>query len=149
MSSSSLFIICVVCLLGFFIDVIRPSLSHTNNSSLRERVENENKKALPIVIVISFDGFRYDYLETVRKRSKLTPNFDEFIRNGVRAKWMKNVFVTKTFPNHFSIATGLYEETHGIVGNYMFDPALNDTFYLNNTNPLWWDNGFNTPIWVN
>lgn len=98
---------------------------------------------LPKVIVVSFDGFRYDYLEKAP-----TPNFKRLAESGVRAKWMNAVYVTKTFPNHFSIATGLYEENHGIVGNEMFDPVFKEIFYLNNTETKWWDNGFSIPIWI-
>ncbi len=43
---------------------------------------------------------------------------DRFIKNGVRAKGMIPVFVSKTFPNHYSIATGMYAENHGLIGNH-------------------------------
>lgn len=96
----------------------------------------------PILIIVSFDGFRYDYLNKTD-----TPNFRKLAANGVQAPWIEPRFITKTFPNHFSIATGLYEESHGIVGNNFFDPTLNDTFHLNDTDPKWWDTGA-LPLWV-
>ena len=46
------------------------------------------------------------------------PNFKLLENRGVRAEWMKSAFMTKTFPNHWTLATGLYEESHGIIGNY-------------------------------
>ncbi|UYV73546.1 ENPP4 [Cordylochernes scorpioides] len=102
-----------------------------------------SKSAYPLLLVISFDGFRYDYLDKVK-----LPNFSELIRDGVRAQWMDNLFITKTLPNHFSIATGLFQESHGIVGNVMFDPVFNETFDFDNIDSKWWDNGLSWPIWV-
>ena len=64
------------------------------------------------VILISFDGFRYDYAERVR-----TPNFDYLENHGVKAKSLKPIFPSFTFPNHYSIATGCYADKHGILGN--------------------------------
>ena len=101
----------------------------------------------PKLIIVSFDGFRWDYLSRTN-----TPNFDRIIRHGVQARYgMKNAFITKTLPNHYTLATGLYEESHGIVGNTMFDPVLNETFNVRNrtqvSSPRWFDVGAE-PIWV-
>ena len=78
----------------------------------------------PTVILVSYDGFRWDYMEKVP-----TPNLNFIASNGIKAKHLLNTFVTKTFPNHFTLVTGLYEESHGIVANTFFDPIFNDTFY--------------------
>ena len=51
---------------------------------------------------------------------------------------LQNAFVTKTFPNHWTLVTGVYEETHGIVANHMFDPVLNESFGMS-TCGTWWD----------
>lgn len=56
----------------------------------------------PVVIVVSFDGFRYNYFQRTE-----TPNMDIVRDSGVSVQYMRNQFVTKTFPNHMSIATGL------------------------------------------
>ena len=56
------------------------------------------------VVLISFDGFRHDFIE----RHNLDA-FKGFARRGVKASSLKPVFTTKTFPNHFTMATGLYE----------------------------------------
>ena len=64
------------------------------------------------VILVSFDGFRYDYTERVE-----TPNFDYLKNQGVKAKSLKPVFPSFTFPNHYSIATGCYVDKHKILGN--------------------------------
>ena len=96
----------------------------------------------PLVLLVSFDGFRWDYLD----RSQ-TPNFDSFVQDGVKAKYIFDTFASKTFPNHYSIATGLYQESHGIVGNVMYDSSTGEGFSLGvKHNPVWWNDG--EPIWV-
>ncbi|HDP97919.1 MAG TPA: alkaline phosphatase family protein [bacterium] len=71
---------------------------------------------IPYVILISFDGFRWDY-----PQRGLTPNLELMAQNGVSALSLKPVFPTKTFPNHYSIITGLYPVNHGIIFNDFFD----------------------------
>ena len=70
------------------------------------------------VVLISFDGFRHDYLDR-----GLTPTFDSLAHAGVRAQRLLPVTPTKTFPNHYSIATGLYPDAHRLVANTFIDPA--------------------------
>jgi predicted AlkP superfamily pyrophosphatase or phosphodiesterase len=65
---------------------------------------------------------------------------------GSHAEYMRNVFITKTFPNHQSIATGLYPEVHGILGNEVFDPDYNKT--LKYGHDLWHFSDTVVPIWV-
>ena len=109
-----------------------------------------------LVLLISFDGFRWDYLDLVRKAGRKTPNFDYLIKRGVKPKWVRPTFTTSTFPNHYSIATGMYQESHGMLGKEMFDPLLKETFSANaaesRTTSLWWSNGTEVggpePIWV-
>jgi len=48
--------------------------------------------------------------------------------HGVSAEYMISQFPTETFPNHYSIITGLFPESHGIVANVFYDPILNATF---------------------
>ena len=64
------------------------------------------------VILVSFDGFRYDYADRVE-----TKNFDYLENWGVKSKSLKPVFPSFTFPNHYSIATGCYADKHKIIGN--------------------------------
>lgn len=101
----------------------------------------------PKLLLVSLDGFRWDYLS---KGS--FPNFTSIIQNGVESKLgVKNAFLTKTFPNHYTIVTGLYEESHGIVGNVIFDPHFNETFHIENktqeAESKWFDDG-GEPVWV-
>jgi predicted AlkP superfamily pyrophosphatase or phosphodiesterase len=96
----------------------------------------------PTVILISLDGFRYDYVEKFG-----TPQLRQLARNGVRAKWMIPSFPTKTFPNHYTVATGLYPANHGIVENNVYDFGM--VFGMSKReeveNPRWW---LGEPIWV-
>ena len=71
----------------------------------------------PYVILISYDGFRWDYLNR-----GLSPNLENIRNNGVSAISLRSAFPTKTFPNHQSIITGMYIENHGIISNNFNDP---------------------------
>jgi len=106
------------------------------------------------VLLISLDGFRWDYLDMVNSKGRPTPNFQMLIDNGVVVKspGVKNVFITKTFPNHYALVTGLYEESHGVVANEFYDPVYNDTFSIPKMDDIKWWNGTGTqkvePVWV-
>jgi len=96
------------------------------------------------VLMISFDGFRSDYLDWYE-----TPNMDRFMGKGVRAQGLIPVFVSKTFPNHYSIATGLYAENHGLIGNHFYDPILDDEYSLSDRTKVEDPNFYEgEPIWV-
>jgi predicted AlkP superfamily pyrophosphatase or phosphodiesterase len=73
----------------------------------------------PPVVLVSLDGFRWDYLDR-----GLTPTLARLAREGVRAQALVPVFPTKTFPNHYSLVTGLTPGRHGIVGNEFADPGI-------------------------
>ena len=77
---------------------------------------SETPKEKPYIILISFDGFRWDYTQR-----DLTPNLQKMADNGVAALSLKPVFPSKTFPNHYSIITGMYPENHGIIHNDFVD----------------------------
>ncbi|GFO16412.1 ectonucleotide pyrophosphatase/phosphodiesterase family member 5 [Plakobranchus ocellatus] len=87
------------------------------------------------------DGFRHDYLSKTD-----TPNFDSMISAGVTMPYVNNSFNTATFPSHYTMATGLFSESHGIVSNAMYDPVFDSTFSKKNKEPRWWDGG--EPIWI-
>nr|XP_018905818.1 PREDICTED: bis(5'-adenosyl)-triphosphatase enpp4-like [Bemisia tabaci] len=69
----------------------------------------------PLVLVVSFDSLRHDFVN-----KSATPNLFALSQLGVRTKYMKNIFPTKTLPVHFSIATGVYAEDHGVLANSVF-----------------------------
>ena len=101
------------------------------------------EKVQPQLLLISFDGFRADYLTKTE-----TPNFDRLIKNGVTAEGLIPIFPTKTFPNHYAIATGLYPENNGLIGNNMYDPEMDARYSMGNReaveNPDWY---LGEPIW--
>lgn len=97
-----------------------------------------------ILILVSIDGWRWDYI------TKLSPPaLTELAARGVTAEGLVPVFPTKTFPNHYTIVTGLYPDRHGIVSNNMRDPVLPGIFTLSNVDvqqdTRWWGG---VPLWV-
>eukprot|EP01125_Pyxidicula_operculata_P015449 TRINITY_DN5242_c0_g1_i2.p1 TRINITY_DN5242_c0_g1~~TRINITY_DN5242_c0_g1_i2.p1 ORF type:complete len:405 (+),score=53.90 TRINITY_DN5242_c0_g1_i2:33-1247(+) len=104
-------------------------------------------KANKYVILISIDGFRWDYFEHYPNQ---TANLQKIARSGVKAEYIKPSFPTKTFPNHYTIVTGLYPESHGIISNSFYDPKTHSEFSatLNSSalNDGWWFGG--EPIWA-
>ncbi len=81
----------------------------------------------PYVILISFDGFRDDYVEKFD-----APHFKEFIGKGASATSMTPSFPSKTFPNHYTIVTGLYPGNHGLVDNNFYDKPLDARYSMGN-----------------
>ena len=95
----------------------------------------------PVVILVSIDGFRPDYLDR-----GVTPRLNALAADGIAAP-MRPSFPSKTFPNHWTLVTGLVPDHHGIVGNTMIDPARpGETFKLSTDDPWWWNTA--EPIWV-
>ncbi|HMY36299.1 MAG TPA: ectonucleotide pyrophosphatase/phosphodiesterase [bacterium] len=95
------------------------------------------------VILISLDGFRYDYLEKYT-----TPNLTALAKRGVRSEALISVFPSKTFANHYSIITGLYPAHHGIISNQFWDPEYQKAFSYKDSNANkdshWWGG---EPLW--
>jgi predicted AlkP superfamily pyrophosphatase or phosphodiesterase len=100
--------------------------------------------ARPIVILVSIDGWRWDYLERFQP-----PAIGGLAKRGVVAEALVPVFPSKTFPNHYTIITGQYPGRHGIVSNSMIDPALPGRFSLSRRDvqqdTRWWGG---EPLWV-
>jgi predicted AlkP superfamily pyrophosphatase or phosphodiesterase len=98
----------------------------------------------PYVILVSFDGFRPDYLDRFA-----LPNFQLIVKRGARARGMVPVFPSLTFPNHYSLVTGLRPDRHGIVSNSFYDAARDQSYSLGNAAAVidgTWYRG--EPIWV-
>jgi predicted AlkP superfamily pyrophosphatase or phosphodiesterase len=95
------------------------------------------------VLLISIDGFRADYLDR-----GITPNLARIVREGVRAQWMNPSYPSLTFPNHYTLVTGLRPDRHGIVHNSMSDLELGP-FRLSDRKAVgdgrWWAG---EPVWV-
>jgi predicted AlkP superfamily pyrophosphatase or phosphodiesterase len=98
----------------------------------------------PLLILISFDGFRWDYPDKAP-----TPNLRGLMARGVRAEGLIPSFPSKTFPNHYTIVTGLYPSHHGIIANTIKDPPTGRVFAVTKVqevqDPMWWGG---EPIWV-
>lgn len=101
-------------------------------------------KGQPHLILISMDGFRWDYVARFQP-----PQLKAFIAGGVQAEALIPCYPSKTFPNHYSIATGMYPNNHGLVDNSYFDRKKNARYSMGNRAMVedgYWYGG--TPIWV-
>jgi len=78
-----------------------------------------------VVVVLSMDGFRWDYPAIYH-----TPNLNRLAKIGCKAESLKPGYPSKTFPNHYAIATGLYPDHNGMVQNSFYDPALGRSFRM-------------------
>lgn len=97
----------------------------------------------PILILISLDGWRWDYLDRAQ-----VPRLRALARMGVRSDGLIPPFPSKTFPSHYSIVTGLRPERHGIVSNNMIDARIGERFSMSAPtamDPRWWQG---EPLWV-
>lgn len=98
----------------------------------------------PYLIMISIDGFRHDYPELYDAK-----NIIHFAEQGVRAEELIPSFPSKTFPNHYTLVTGLYPEHHGIVANTFYDPVRKEIYKTSDRSKVQdgsWYGG--TPLWV-
>jgi len=96
------------------------------------------------VVVLSMDAFRWDYPAIYH-----TPNLDRMAQLGCKAVSLKPCYPSKTFPNHYAIATGLYPDHNGIVQNNFYDPRLDRSFSVGNRasveDSVFWEG---EPIWA-
>jgi len=98
----------------------------------------------PYVVMVSLDAFRWDYDSIYG-----TPVLDDIARKGVTATRLIPSFPTKTFPNHYTIATGLYPDHHGLVNNSFYAPDL-DLVYRIGDRAMVSNGAFygGEPVWV-
>lgn len=97
----------------------------------------------PILILVSLDGWRWDYLERAQ-----VPRLRALARAGVRSEGLIPPFPSKTFPSHYTIVTGLYPEHHGIVSNNMIDARIGQRFSMSAPtaqDTRWWGG---EPMWI-
>jgi len=100
--------------------------------------------AQPTLILVSIDGYRADYLDRGH-----SPVLASLAADGMHAAGMRPVFPSLTYPNHYTLVTGLYPDQHGMVNNTMHDPVLGNFSPPNraaNTDGRWWDEA--EPIWI-
>src|SRR5437868_9254287 len=99
--------------------------------------------AQPNLVLVSIDGWRWDYVDRPPAR-----NLRALAARGACVREMVPSFPALTFPNHYTIATGLYPAHHGIVANVMTDPAIAERFTMSSAavrDRRWWGG---EPIWV-
>ncbi|MFC1746200.1 ectonucleotide pyrophosphatase/phosphodiesterase [Candidatus Riflebacteria bacterium] len=105
--------------------------------------DGKNRETIPLIL-LSFDGFRWDYIDRTS-----TPAMDWLIKRGVRASSLIPSFPSLTFPNHYTIVTGLYPDNHGIIANSMYDPVFRAyytiTYWKTKAEGRWYGG---EPIWV-
>jgi hypothetical protein len=100
--------------------------------------------ARPYVVLVSLDAFRHDYIERYRPAS-----LERLASRGIVARALIPPFPSKTFPSHYTIATGLYPGHHGVLSNNFYDPAFGGWFRMKDSTAVRdgrWYGG--TPIWV-
>ena len=105
-----------------------------------KKVETKQQRLL----LLSFGGFRHDYIETYGLQ-----NFAKFIDDqSARASFLNPQFTTQSFPNHWSMATGAFVETHGIVADNFYDPQFDEFFQsrLSGRDLKWWNQS--EPFWL-
>ncbi|XP_032900492.1 ectonucleotide pyrophosphatase/phosphodiesterase family member 7 [Amblyraja radiata] len=116
------------------------SLSLTLSHALfRGERRTQNK-----LLLLSLDGFRWNYDQDVE-----TPNFQKLVKEGVKAKYVTPAFITITSPSHFTLVTGRYIESHGVIHNMWFNTTsgLKKPYYQTQGVNDYWDNG-TLPIWI-
>lgn len=98
----------------------------------------------PPLLLVSIDGLRPTDVD-----ANQMPILNALGDAGVRAEWMTPSYPSKTFPNHYTLVTGLRPDHHGMINNTMYDPVLGD-FNLSSRDavqdPRWWTGG--EPVWI-
>ncbi len=136
-------------LISLFLVLFQFSCSH---KAIHENFEKDlailktndpNKENKPYVVMISIDGFRHDYLDLYN------PPFLSTVHNrGFRVKSLEPIFPSKTFPNHYSLITGLYSDSHKLVANRFYDPERKEDYLLGKPTTRdgsWYDG---EPLWT-
>lgn len=137
MNTRALFLLCLLwpCLALCQVD--------TSQQIITGRLNSVAQQKKPYVIMISIDAMRYDYIKRYDAK-----NLEALGQSGVKATGMIPSYPSITFPNHYTLVTGLYPSHHGIVFNKFFDRKLND-FYssktITSTEGRWYGG---TPLWV-
>lgn len=107
-------------------------------------VNTEEAMKKPYVILISLDGFRWDYVDTFKP-----PHLSAFIKKGTQATSLIPSFPTKTFPNHYTIATGMYPDNHGLLANTFYSYDKDATYRIRDRDKVTDGDYYKgTPIWI-
>ena len=138
MKSFLSFIIGVLCTPVLF------AQTDTTQKIIEGRTNSIEQQQKPYVILISLDGFRYDYAEKYD-----ATNIKALSAEGVKAESMIPSYPSLTFPNHYTIATGLYPSHHGLVSNSYYDRKRQDTYSMKDARVVRDGSRYGgTPLWV-
>lgn len=137
--------LCASLFFGFFFSSVASAQDPTPVIAVDNPPNTLAQQSKHYVVLVSLDGFRYDY-----PRRYGAPHLLQLGANGASAPGgMLPAYPSLTFPNHFSIVTGLYPEHHGLVGNSFWDPTRKETYVYTkpktSADGSWYDG---TPLWV-
>ncbi|MCA0395934.1 MAG: ectonucleotide pyrophosphatase/phosphodiesterase [Bacteroidetes bacterium] len=116
----------------------------TSQQVVAGRLNAIAQRSKPYVILISADGFRYDFATKYN-----AVNLQRLAKQGVQAEYMQPSFPSLTFPNHYSIVTGLYPAHHGLVDNSFYDRQRQVLYSMSDRKMVqdaYWYGG--EPLWV-
>ena len=116
----------------------------TTQKIIQGRHNDKSQYSKPYVILISADGFRSDFAKLYDAQF-----LNSISKKGVRTNFMTPSFPSLTFPNHYSIVTGMYPSHHGLVDNTYYDKARGTEYRMGNQKAVQdgsWYGG--TPLWV-
>ena len=116
----------------------------TTQKIIPGRTNSAEQQQKPYVILISADGFRWDYAQKYHAEHLMA-----LAKSGVQAESMLPSYPSVTFPNHYSIVTGLYPSHEGLVNNAFYDADTKSFFYYKSktgTDAIWYNGGI--PVWV-
>lgn len=134
-----------ILLLFFSLTVFaRQAITDTAQIIIPGRTNSIETQTKPYVILISTDGFRYDYAQKYKAENLL-----QLSKNGVQAKAMIPSYPSITFPNHWSLITGLYPSHHGLIDNFFYDYKRQEAYAMSNKKNAEdgsWYGG--TPLWA-
>jgi predicted AlkP superfamily pyrophosphatase or phosphodiesterase len=131
----------LACLTSCFAAIAQNNIAQQQEPGRKNSVAQQEK---PYVILISADGFRSDLAEKYQASQLLALR-----EKGMSADFMLPSFPSYTFPNHYSMATGLFPLHHGIVNNNFYDEDRKEMYQMHNRNKVQdssWYGG--TPLWV-
>jgi alkaline phosphatase D len=135
----------ICCLFCFIAYPQKPTYEEVIQSEIfTNQIENtEASKQKPYVIMVSIDGFRHDYAKKYNAKNILA-----IAENGSSATSMIPSFPSKTFPNHYTMVTGLYPQNHGIVSNSFYDKLIEKEYRIGDRDAV--ENGSwygGIPLW--
>ncbi len=130
--------------LYLLISIAASAQNDTKQRVVPGRKNSPEQQDKPYVILISADGFRYDYAEKYKAKNLLYLS-----EEGVTSPFMMPSYPSVTFPNHYTIVTGLYPSHHGLVNNSFYDGGFNEFYSMGRKDKVAdakWYGG--TPLWV-